>query len=868
MGSRNLPTLLVPGSLRAGDGAPVGPTETPLAYIQGWLRRRMPEFGGRDTSPANRVLVVRAETGSGKSTILPVGVFRLLRSERTPASVRFSGAGVICTQPRVLTAIALATDVSAARQIGGATVRINPDMVLGETVGFQTGPVSNAAPSGLLYATAGVLAVQLRNMEDGEFMERYRFILVDEAHERSLDSDALLMLLRNFFERNAGNPRLPFLLLTSATFDTARYAEYFGVGPANVVEVAGRAFPITTHWPAQGTNDYPAEAAATVLRLHEAHLDDPPARADVLVFMPGAAEATAVVAALLAAQLRFEAEAAAGADPARGAFLVLTLNREVVISQTGDFPLVFAPPASLPAVNGRRPVRRVVVATTVAETGLTIDTLRYVVDCGWSRTMELYPPEGVTGLLTRPAPRSRIKQRQGRAGRLFPGDFFPLYTEKVHAALDEQQLPEILATGPAELYLTFVREQQRQKLRTGRVPEYRVEDLALLDPPPPESLLAANATAVALGFVAPRTALPRAWPPASIELLGAAPADGSVVSAAATGYGLTPLGHLAALFARVPMEGARILLAGPVWDAATSDLLTAVAMFTVSLPDLLSGRGRTRKGAAPSALPPGAAALRAALPSFLVARTMGGGGGGDSGDGAFGGGGAVGGGVTGITPPSESEAFYFRARLILGDDFAEAVLLYDAFAARIALTKGDLAAAAAWCEDVGLSFEAMLGVARRRDDLINDLIVAGINPFRALDRRLSVLPAAEFTAGLRAFKRCLYDGLRGRLLRYDPGTASVGPAYVSAQGLRVRTPSLFTDAMAGRLQALHVTPGPADTLRPVWILTDQLRLMPAPQRENDAAPPFLYVAETNLVSVMDGFVDPDPGFGGPRAFAA
>jgi small subunit ribosomal protein S24e len=90
------------------------------------------------------------------------------------------------------------------------------------------------------------------NQEDADIMGRYRFILIDEAHERALDSDMTLMLLRNFYQRNAGNKQLPFLLLTSATFATRRYAEYFGVGAENIVEVIGRAYPIETHWPAQG----------------------------------------------------------------------------------------------------------------------------------------------------------------------------------------------------------------------------------------------------------------------------------------------------------------------------------------------------------------------------------------------------------------------------------------------------------------------------------------------------------------------------------------------------------------------------------------------------------------------------------------
>jgi hypothetical protein len=796
----------------------------------------MPEFGGRSASLADRILVVRAETGSGKSTTLPVAVFRILRSESTPAGRRYRGPGVICTQPRVLTAIALATDVSSRPW--------NPDMVLGETVGFQTGPVSNKPPAGLVYATAGVLAVQLRNQEDADIMGRYRFILIDEAHERALDSDMTLMLLRNFYQRNAGNKQLPFLLLTSATFATRRYAEYFGVGAENIVEVIGRAYPIETHWPAQGTNNYPAEAAAVALRIHEEHPDDRPEQADILIFMPGGPESTAVAKALARPGAASGNEASA--SPARRRpFLVLTINREVIVSQAGDYPLVFEKPERLPLVGGERPARRIIISTVVAETGLTIDTLRYVIDCGWSRTKEVYQPWGAEGIVTRPAPQSRVEQRKGRAGRLFPGDFYPLYTKNVHGALEAQQLPEIISVGVAEIYLAIVREQQRQKLRTGAPPEFRVEDMTLLDPPPPEALLAAGATAVALGFVSARAPLPRSWPPAELtEAVLAAPGVGPL--ALARGYGLTALGHIAALFARTPMEGVRVLFAGYMWGVAASDLITAVAMFGTPLPDLLVGRGREKKGATPSALPPGAAALRAALPPFLILRT--------------------GGGVTGVLPPSESEAFYFRARLLLADDFAEAILLFDAFARGIDASQGDVAAVTDWCTRVGLSFEAMLGVAIKRESIIEEMIVAGLNPFRAADRRLATLSIDEFTEGVCALKQCLYAGLSTRLLRWDPGHPE-GPAYVSPQGLRVRTPGLFTDAMASRLKALHVTQGPAEALRPRWIITDQIRLMPAPPRSGDAGQPLLYVADTNLVSVLDGYIDPDPDFGSVRAFA-
>jgi HrpA-like RNA helicase len=803
----NLPTLLVPGRLKA----PAEHAGAPIDYITAWVRARMPEFGGRGGALADRVLVVRSETGSGKSTVLPVHLFRLLRAKETPARLRYRGPGLICTQPRVLTAIALARDVAAERSPW------NPDMVLGETVGFQTGPVSAGSGAGVVFATAGVLAAQLQQLEDAELMGRYRFVIVDEAHERSLAADMTLLLLRNFYERNLGNPRLPFLLLASATFDPRRYAAHFGVGPANIVEVAGRAFPIVEHWPEVGTNDYAAAASEAVLRIHAEHADDAFDRGDVLVFVPGADGAERIAGRL--------AKAAARLDPP---FLVLVINREVVASQAGAYPLVFEKDRRrLPLVGGRRPTRRVVVSTVVAETGLTIDTLRYVVDCGWSRTREVYHPWGVAGVVTRPAPRSRVRQREGRAGRLFPGDFYPLYTRHVfETALDEQQLPDIVAGDYGEIHLAVVREQQRQKLRTGRAPDFRVEDSALLDPPPPAAYLAAAATAAALGFVSAAAPAPDRWPPAL------APGDAPVV------YGLTPLGNIASMFTRTPPEAARVLLAGYTWGAAASDLLTAVAAFGTPLSRVYA-RGAL-DGAPPSA-------LRDALPKYLRARE---------------GGGASeprGGAAERVLPPMESEAFFYRARLLLADDFAEVVLLFDAFAARLG---GEGAAGAArWCAEAGLSFETMVRLARARETAVEEMLIAGLNPYRGAARRLAELPLEEFAGGLARFKRCLYDGLRGRALRYDEKTAT----YATSQGVRVRVPDLLTDAMAARLRAIDVADA-APGAKPRWILTDQVTLAPAAARPEEGAPPLLYTVTTNLVSVLDGYVDVDPEFDAPRMF--
>lgn len=827
------PTLLVPGTLRLDSG--VAPSDvTPVDFIAGWIRRRMPEFSSEPATPENRILVVKAKTGSGKSTVLPVGVFRILRDKSTPPRQRFRGGGVLCTQPRVLTAIELAKDVTAERYIDGARVRFNPDLALGArgTVGYQTGGPSDHPPRGLTYATAGVLATQLQHRTDDEMMNAYRFILVDEAHERSLDSDLLLLLLKNFFKRNEGNPRLFFVLLLSATFDPRRYADYFGVGAENVMRVKGRTHPIATHWPPRGTNNVPVEAAAVAARIHEESPNDPPEKADIMVFVPGGREAGAVAEAL---RERAEAYGSQGPPP----FLVLLLNREVVQSQAGDYLRLKEAPALLPKVGGRRPSRRIIVATTVAETGLTIDTLRCVVDCGWSRTKEAYPPWGVVGLLTRPAPQSRIKQRMGRVGRLFPGDFYPLYTENVHEALDPQQAPDIITAGPAEIFLFLVWEQQRQKLRRRLEPEFRLEDLGLLDPPPPFAYLEAQAVAVACGFFAAAAPLPREWPPAD-------PADQPAFSAQEApprGCGLTPLGQLAVKLGRVSMEGARVLLAGYVYDAAAADLATLVALFDSKPTSLLSVTELLKPPE--GGLPPGARALRACLPPPLVSRH----GGGEK-----------------AAPPTEEEAQYLRARLVLADDFLEGLLVFDAFAARLEGAEENLKGVADWAEGLGLNFTALVELARRREEVLTALVAAGLDPFRQDARRLAAAPLEEFTERAARLKRCLYEGLRGRLLRWEP-EGSAGPGYYTKQGVRVRAPPLLSEVTLDRVRALEGESSVPAGWRPRWVVTDRVQFAPARPRPGEKEPPLLYEVRAGRVSVLDGAVDPDPDFDEPRAFS-
>jgi hypothetical protein len=780
-----LPTLLTPGRLTA-PAALAGSGEPPVEHIQDWAKQRMKEFH-HDFRPqrlADRVLVVRSETGSGKSTVLPAALFRLLRGEATPGQTRYGGRSVICTQPRVITAIALARDLDASPHY--------QDLVLGRSLGYQTGPTTERPRRGLVYATAGVLLAQLSHWDDTELLDRYAFILVDEAHERSLASDVLLAKLKAFYWRNLGNPRLPFLVLASATFDPRKYASYFDLPLDNVFEIEGRQFPIRDRWPPHGFNDYCQGAAETALRIHQSNPRDPPERQDVLVFLPGGAEIKETAEHLRRAMRPKRQKGAKQAKETGTRLLVLIVDREAVSSNNLDYRRLKMPPSELARSLGQSsPPRRVVLATVVAETGLTIETLKYVIDTGWSRTVEAYPPSGAQGLLTRPAPRSRIAQRRGRAGRLFPGEFWPLYTRAVHAALPAQQQTEVASQGLRKGLLDLAREQVAVR------GTFRVEELNLLDPPPADALAAAFEEAVATGCL--------------VE-------EGE-------GHRLTPLGEAAAgLYNAGPAEG-RLLVGTYLWGGAPADAATLLAYAAVA-GDMGGGALGVRRGApdlARQARAPHAPALVAGLPYYLARGA-----------------------------PLDA---FDRVRLLLCDTWLEGLYVFEGWSRAAEGARGDPAALADWCAAQGLNPDRMKDFAQRREELLEEMLRAGFNPFLRWNRRLAAVAPEHFSETVVALKRCIYEAYRLWEIVESRGV------HRSRQGLEVAPPPGFQDADLRPLRERHAAPA---LRRPRRVVTPGFSLVRvrSPGWKPD---PLAWRLQAPLGSALDGYLPPDPDFLEPPA---
>ncbi len=346
------------------------------------------------------VVVVAADTGSGKSTQIP---------QYCLAAGRGTAARIAHTQPRRIAARALAARIAEER-----------GEVLGRTVGFRVrfdDRVSDATR--LVLMTDGLLLAELNS---DPLLLRYDTVIVDEAHERSLNVDLLLGVLRRIL------PRRPDLkvIVTSATLDVQRIATFFGGAP--VVTAGGRTYPVEVRYAERPQDADDPDLPAAVLRAFRDACDNPgeAGAGDVLVFLPGEREIRDVGEVL-------ERELGEGIE-------VLPLYSRLAWERQSR---VFQ--------RGKR--RRIVLATNVAETSITVPGVRIVIDSGLARISRYSPRSRLQRLPVEPISRASAEQRKGRCGRIGPGLCLRLYAEDDFEARPAFTEPEVLRTNLAALLL-------------------------------------------------------------------------------------------------------------------------------------------------------------------------------------------------------------------------------------------------------------------------------------------------------------------------------------------------------------------------------------------------------------------------------
>ncbi|XP_068950255.1 ATP-dependent RNA helicase DHX33 isoform X1 [Petaurus breviceps papuanus] len=492
---------------RAGPGVPgsrgamlPGGRQPPLgAEALERQRRSLPIFTARGPLLAClrsvECAVLIGETGSGKTTQIPQYLYE----------AGLGRQGVIAvTQPRRVAAISLAARVSDEK-------RTELGKLVGYTVRFDD---VTSEDTRILFLTDGML---LREAMADALLRKYSFVILDEAHERTIHTDVLLGVVKAA-QRRRKELRKPLLrvLVMSATMDVDLFSRYLGGAP--VLYVEGRQHPIQVYYTRQPQSDYLHAALVSIFQIHQ----EAPSAQDILVFLTGQEE----IEALCKACRDIARHLPEGCPP----LLVLPLYASLPSSQQLR---VFqgAPKGS----------RKVIISTNIAETSITITGIKHVIDTGMVKAKKYNPESGLEVLAVQRVSKTQAWQRTGRAGREDSGACYRLYTEDEFEKFDKMTVPEIQRCNLASVIL---------QLLALRVPNVLTFDF--MSKPSPDHLQAALE---------------------QLELLGALQRkkDEPLV--------LTPTGRKMAAFPLEP-KFAKTILLSPKFHC-TEEILTIVSLLSV-----------------------------------------------------------------------------------------------------------------------------------------------------------------------------------------------------------------------------------------------------------------------------------------------
>ena len=386
----------------------------------------------------HQVVVIVGETGSGKTTQIPQYMWE--------AGFAKGDSKIGCTQPRRVAAMSV-----SARVANEAGVKLGNEV--GYSIRFED---CTSEKTKLKYMTDGMLLREFLGEPD---LASYSVMMVDEAHERTLHTDVLFGLVKDIARFR---PDIK-LLISSATLDAEKFSEYFDFAP--IFRIPGRRYPVDIMYTKQPEADYLDAAIVTVLQIH---VTQPPG--DILVFCTGQEEIE-TAEEILKQRMR-----------SMGSKVPELAVAPIYASLPSDLQAkIFEPPPE----GGRK----VVLATNIAETSLTIDGIKYVIDPGFCKQKSYNPRTGMESLMVTPTSQASALQRAGRAGRTSAGKCFRLYTAwSFQNELDPNTVPEIQRTNLGNVVLM---------LKSLGINDLMHFDF--MDAPPAETLLRALEQLYALG---------------------------------------------------------------------------------------------------------------------------------------------------------------------------------------------------------------------------------------------------------------------------------------------------------------------------------------------------------------------------------
>lgn len=528
-------TLLNKGNLvaRMGEKQSDLDDKVPLNYIMEWVGKKLESKSA--SSMSDRVIVLLSKTGSGKSSsIAPSLYLRHFKKYK---------ANIIITQPRVLTTIDIPRDISLIDNYKVPN-KDGLSIELFRNLGYQTQDyVQKPKEKGILFSTTGILLQLLKNMPDEKFCKRYKFVIIDEAHDRSLDVDLVLLLMKRLIKRNLSN-NPPFLILMSATLNVNQYCKYFDT--KTVFEVNGQSKPIEVIYPQVDVPDIYVKTCDIVKQLDDYEKKNPNDATekgirDMIIFMSATGPIKKMILALNNLNKTLSRK-----------ILPVSITSADISGGTDSYRLIMEDYRKLKVeVDGKThpAYRRIIVSTNVAETGLTLDYLRYCVDTAMQFTNEFNHRHGVNIMMTKPTTSSMSLQRKGRVGRKHAGVFYPLFTEQTFKDMIVDNTPSIMVEDMTPHMLAlFVNEPVSS---FDKMPVYD-----MLTPPSDDCINYSLQRLYTLGAINP---------------------DATI----------TKLGKMMNSFRKMNIESSKMILSGLVYGVSIKELVCMACLMQIKKTDLL-----------------------------------------------------------------------------------------------------------------------------------------------------------------------------------------------------------------------------------------------------------------------------------------
>lgn len=832
-----MPTLLEKGKIIKQKWMSRG-LKTKIDNINGidWLIEYISDrmWMDRSTPPkeklrgmGSKVLVLRSGTGSGKSTLLPPFLYKEFLS---------TGGNLIITQPTK------ATTTDIPYQI----LQYNDFLTMGDNIGFQTGSVAWKPSKGILFATYGILLQHLKIMTDDEFMKKYKFIIIDEVHSRTVDIDNCLFYLKLLFKKYWDQPECPFLILTSATFDPKIFMDYFKCPKDHFIDVAGATFPRYIEYAPFNLSDYIMYCVDRAEKIHVDNIDDVINNElfrDILIFVQGNKQIKDITNALhkLNAEVFSkgleEAKAHSktqwskylkkGGAPKQDVYYLAPIAASSENIQRGGreyknlFSDISTVTTDIYAFDSEGNItdkviktvpasRRVIIGTNAIETGLTIDTLKYCIDTGYVKQSSFDPNYGCQLLVDKNVTQASSEQRKGRIGRKSPGYFYPAYTEKIFNNMQPLQFPDIVKDDVSQFVLGVIISETSTEIKQIDLDEKKDTSFQMnqFDQNWYDLVTDKPFNASMLDFIQYPSADAISYATEKLHGLGFIDHE----------YKPTLFGYYASKFRKLKLENIRMILAGYHRGANVLDLITIACCLEIGFRIGINKRKYTPRN-----------------PLHVEA----------------------------------TEASYYY-RLLFSDEFVEYLFIWHDFMEVIGKMGGQLEKSARtskkkelaigylnkWVENNHFNIYGLMDVIELRDEVIGDMLTMGLNPYyNGLDMprgsynlvKLLQRNIQEGMEEIRKIKQCIYEGYRFNLCTWDKRKLS----YINNHyQYPISVESKIVKPLAGEVRD--------DTdirqKQPNKIIVSDVMLRPSFTR------PGLYEFSGGDVSVLDGFVDIDASF--------